>query len=44
MNNKITCKDCAYSFDEVNSDNTVHCCKHKKTMLYTDFCNEGKEY
>lgn len=44
MNKVVTCKNCAYSFDEVNSETTVHCCRHKKTMNNTDTCEDGKEY
>ena len=39
----ITCKDCAYSFDEVNSDTTVHCCKHKKSMFHGDTCEDARD-
>ena len=39
----VTCKECVYSFDEVDSQNKVHCCRHKKSMENTNTCEDGRK-
>lgn len=43
MEEKITCKDCVYSFDELNVKDIVHCCKHKKSMFHGDTCDDARD-
>ena len=45
MNETVICGHCAYGFDELGQEGKmVHCCKLKKSVLFNNTCEEGKEY